>query len=823
MKYSILEIAKILNIPTDGLIDCDIDQLLTDSRSLTYPERTLFFAIRTQSNDGVNFIPELYKHGVRNFVVETDSIIPEGMDNANILRVKSPIQALHSLARAHRAKFSIPVIGITGSKGKTTIKEWLYLLLHDDYRIVRSPRSYNSQIGVPLSIWEINENTELAIVEAGISQEGEMNALENIIRPTIGILTNIDNEHAEGFSSKQQKCKEKCELLNRCECVIYNADDTLINNTINQNCSVPEEIAWSSSDFHKPLVVSKVEKVGNTTHLTYNYLGVEKCITLPFTENLDLQNAVHCLAVMLYLHIPFDTIAQRMEKLAKIGTRLNVIEGCNNCLLIGDSYTSDYNSLPPALDFMARRSTEERTSTVILSDVMNEAYSYSTLYKNIADLLKTRKINRFIGIGPDMMKHSNYFGVNAQFYKSTQEFLECCSISDFVNEQILIKGAPQFHFEVIIETLEAKHHETVLEINLNDVASNFNFFRSKLRPETKIVCMVKAKGYGAGSIEVAKTVQDRGAGYLAVAVLDEGVDLRKAGITIPIMVLNPVVMNYHTLFSFHLEPEIFSIDMCKEIIREAEKYGVTDYPVHIKLDTGMHRLGFLKEQLPELVELLQHQNAIKPCSVFSHLATADCFDMDDYTNMQFKYFDECCAILQAGFEHHILRHILNTAGIIRFTDHQFDMVRLGIGLYGIKILNDGSEDGLRPVSSLHTFIISIKEWEAGTTIGYSRRGVLDRHSRIATIPIGYADGLNRHLGRGNAKVYVNGTYCTIVGNICMDVCMVDVTEANAEVGDSVEIFGEHIPVSTLSDTLDTIPYEVLTSISERVKRVYYRE
>lgn len=823
MKYSIQEIAEVLGVRSNDLKNYQIDQLLTDSRSLTYPERTLFFALKTKNNDGHHFIQPLYKHGVRNFVIENNAQIPEGMDDANFIIVNSPLQALHALASHHRNKFSIPVIAITGSKGKTTIKEWLYLLLHDDYKIVRSPRSFNSQIGVPLSLWEINENTNLAIVEAGISTIGEMTPLQRIIKPTLGIFTNLDDEHAEGFESKEQKCEEKCLLLSQCDCVIYNADDKIINSTISLNCSVPQEIAWSLKDADKPLFISKVEYGEESTHVVYNFLGVNHEFNLPFTGRLDIQNALHCLAVMIYLHVPFGIIEERMAKLAKIATRLNVIEGCNNCLLISDSYTSDYNSLAPALDFMARRATHGRSTTVILSDVMNESFSDAVLYKNIAELLKTRQVDKFIGIGPDMVRHSNYFGVDAQFYDSTKEFLEKCSTSDFINEQILIKGTPAFNFTDIIDMFEAKQHETVLQVNLDTVANNFNFFRSKLKPETKIVCMVKAKGYGAGSYELAKTLQDRGAGYLAVAVLDEGVDLRKAGISMPIMVLNPMVMNYKALFSFNLEPEIFSIEMCKEIIKEAEKFGITNYPVHIKLDSGMHRLGFLKEQLPELVKLLQNQNAITPCSVFSHLATADCLDMDDYTMMQFKYFDECCEILQAGFKHHIMRHILNTAGILRFPDHQFDMVRLGIGLYGIKILNNGMEDALKPVSSLQTVIISIKDWNEETTIGYSRKGKLERKSRIATIPIGYADGLNRHLGRGNSKVYVNGTLCPIVGNICMDMCMIDVTEAQCKVGDNVEIFGENIPVSTLSDILDTIPYEILTSVSERVKRVYYRE
>lgn len=823
MDYSIKEIAKILNIQNSELTEATINTLLIDSRSLTYPDKSLFFAIRTKNNDGHHYIPSLYKRGVRNFVVNSDSFIPEEFDDANFLIVNNTTYALQNIAAYHRHRFTLPVIGITGSRGKTTLKEWLNQLLQEDFNIVRSPRSYNSQIGVPLSLWEIDKNSDLAIIEAGISRPDEMAPLQSIIKPTIGIITNLKDEHSEGFSSMQQKCEEKAILLRECECVIYNADDEIINDTIRHSCSVAQEIAWSRKDADRPLFISKIKKEENHTIISYNYLNSQYDIKVNFTSDSDIENAINGLAVMLYLHKAPETIATRMAHLTIVGTRLNVIEGVNNCLIIADAYTSDYNSLAPAIDFMSRRSTSKRSMTVILSDVLHESYTDNALYRKISELLETKEINRFIGIGEEMEYHRQYFDINSQFFASTKDFLDKMSPSDFENELILIKGMPDFHFDEISDMLEAKQHETVLEVNLDAIAHNFNFFRSLVKPNTRIVCMVKASGYGAGSYELAKTLQDRGATYLAVAVLDEGVDLRKAGITMPIMVLNPKVVNYKAMFSYKLEPEIFSIDMCREIIREAEKFSITNYPVHIKLDTGMHRLGFLKEQLPELVELLKSQNAITPSSVFSHLAAADDPSMDDYTTEQFNYFDECCNILQAGFSHHILRHISNTVGIIRFPEKQFEMVRLGIGLYGIPTIDDGSENELRMVSALHSVIISIKAWRAGTTVGYGRKGLLMRDSLIATIPIGYADGLDRHLGNGACKMYVNGIYCPTVGNICMDACMIDVTDATCKVGNMVEIFGEHIPVTALSDQLDTIPYEILTSISSRVKRVYYRE
>lgn len=823
MNYTISHIAEILRLQWSAFPDYTVSILLTDSRSLTYPEETLFFAIRTRNNDGHRYLLELYDKGVRNFVVDHIPSSMQNVDDVNMLCVPDVRQALQQIARCHRERFDIPVVGITGSRGKTTVKEWLYQLLKDDFNIVRSPRSYNSQIGVPLSIWEMDEDTELAVFEAGISMPDEMSALQPMIRPNLGIITNIGDEHGSGFKSNREKCEEKVRLFRDCDCIIYNGDDPLISGVVAASCLPVKEIAWSVHDSNRPLFISKVDKHSETTDIYYSYLLRDNRITIPFTADVDVENAIHCLAALLYFNLSADVIVPRMSELSPVGTRLNVIEGVNNCLLIYDSYTSDFHSLIPALDFMERRATGSRTLTVILSDVMHETMEPSLLYRSIAKLLKQKNIGRVIGIGGEISGYSCCFDKKSSFYNSTEDFLKQVSSSDFDKELILIKGASHFRFERLSEILEARQHETVLEVNLDSVVHNYNNFRSRVKPETGIVCMVKASGYGAGSYELAKTLQAQGAAYLAVAVLDEGVDLRKAGISMPIMVLNPRVVNYKTLFSYNLEPEIYSFEILEEIIREAQKYGITGYPVHIKLDTGMHRLGFLEEDMPKLVEMLSGQDAVKPHSAFSHLAAADCPDMDDYTLGQFDVFERCCNRLQSGFGHHILRHILNSTGISRFPEYQYDMVRLGICLYGIPTMTDGSQNDLRPVSSLHTIIISIKEWDAGTTVGYSRRGLLTRRSRIATIPVGYADGVDRHLGNGNASVFINGHRCPTVGNICMDICMVDVTDVACEVGDSVEIFGENISVMELAEKLGTIPYEILTSVSSRVKRVYYRE
>ena len=829
MKYSITEICNVLDVKGGRIIDEDaiVSQLLTDSRSLTQPDETIFFALRTEAGDGHNYIPDLHEKGVRNFVVADDYLILPDCNAANYIAVDSPLDALQSLATFHRRRFrELPVIGITGSRGKTTVKEWLYQLLKDDYRIVRSPRSYNSQIGVPLSLWDIDNNTDLAIIEAGISTTGEMDNLQSMIRPTIGIITNLGSEHNDGFASMEQKAQEKAKILFNCECIVYCADDPLVTHTIAPLLETDVALAtsWSRNHCDAPLQVDSTERTESQTTIHYTYDEEPGEVTIPFTADRDLDNAITCLAVLLHLNLERDIIGQRMAALTPVGTRLNVIEGVNNCTLIVDSYTSDYNSLTPALNFMTRRAGN-RPCTVILSDLSNESFSEDELYIRVSELLKAKRVNRLIGIGKNMCRYQRYFGALSQshFFDDTQELINNFAKGDFADETILIKGDPSFGFSQIIDLLEAKQHITVMEVDLNALAHNFKFFKSLIKPSTKTVGMVKASGYGAGSYEIAKTLQDCGCDYLAVAVQDEGVELRKASITMPVIVLNPNGVNYKAMFQYRLEPELHNIDMARDLIKEGKRYGVHGFPVHIKIDSGMHRLGFTREQLPDLIGLLKAQDVITPVSVFSHLSVADEPGQDPYTQQQFEYFDACSEQLQQSFDHHIMRHVLNTSGIVRFPEHQYDMVRIGIGLYGIRTLFDGSEDALKPVSALRSIIISIKEWPAGTTIGYGRHGLLERDSRIATINIGYADGFDRHFGNGRVSMWVGSKLCPTVGNVCMDAVMIDVTDAPCKVGDTVEIFGEHVPVEQLSKARDTIPYEILTSVAPRVKRVYYRE
>ena len=829
MKYSITEIADVLNIDESTLNypEAVVSQLLTDSRSLTDASETLFFALRTSNDDGHRYVAGLYDQGVRNFVVDTMAEIPAGLtDMANFLLVDNTLDALQSIATYHRRRFFIPVIGITGSRGKTTVKEWLYQLLRDDYHIVRSPRSYNSQIGVPLSLWDIDVTTTLAIIEAGISTTGEMGRLQAMIRPTIGVITNIGTEHDEGFASMAEKAQEKAKILNSCEQIVYCADDPLVTSTIAPllEVDVAQETAWSTKNRRTALQILDTTRNGKSTTINYSFHGIVNPVVVPFDADRDVENAITCLAVLLLLGIQPDVIAERMAQLTPVGTRINVIEGVNECTVIADGYNSDYASLTPALNFMMRRAGS-RGNTVVLSDLKPDAYSGDELYIRVSELLRGKGVQRLLAVGPDFCHYAHYFDSlpSARFFANTDELMAAMTQGDFDHETILVKGSPEYGFDQMVDLLEAKRHQTVMEVNLSALAHNFRFFKSLVRPTTKTIAMVKASGYGTGSYEIAKTLQDRGADYLAVAVQDEGVELRRAGIMMPIIVLNPSVVNYKAMFVHRLEPEVYSLEECRELIREGRKCGVRDFPVHVKIDSGMHRLGFTHEQLPELVQLLQAQDVLHPASVFSHLCVADEPAQDDYTRQQCHYFDQCATLLQEGFKHHIMRHILNTSGIVRFPEYQQDMVRIGIGMYGIRTVEGDAEASLQTVASLHAVIIAIQQWPAGTTIGYGRKGVLERDSRIATVSIGYADGMDRHFGNGNTSVWVGGKLSPTVGNVCMDALMVDITDADCQVGDAVEIFGEHIPIERLAEVRGTIAYEILTSVSPRVKRVYYRE
>jgi len=822
MNYTIEKITTLIGARRVGTADANIGWLLTDSRSLCFPEETMFFALKTARNDGHRYISDLYRRGVRNFVVST---LPENPESdANYLKVPSPLAALQRLAERHRDEFDCPVVGITGSNGKTMVKEWLYQLLSPQYSVTRSPKSYNSQIGVPLSVWLLNEQTDVALFEAGISQPGEMDALHDIIQPTIGVLTYLGGAHQENFRSLEEKCMEKLQLFHGAQVIVYNSDDDTVSRCIRRSGYKGEKIGWSSENISAPLYIESVTNESTATRISYNFKGVRGQYMLPFFDEASLQCSFACLAVALYLGTDPQQLANRMSALDPVAMRLEVKEGQHGCTIINDSYNSDINSLDIALDFMSRRVNDERRRTLVLSDIFQSGMSPADLYSEVSNLCVKRGVSRFIGIGPDLMSQASRIDVaDKSFFATTDDFLLSNAFRQLHDEVVLIKGARVFGFDRITERLEQKVHETILEVNLNALVDNLNYYRSFMKPETKLVCMVKADAYGAGAVEVAKTLQDHRVDYLAVAVADEGVTLRRHGITQNIMIMNPEMTAFKTMFDYDLEPEVYSFRLLEALIQAAEKQGITGWPVHIKLDTGMHRLGFDPENdIDELISRLKRQNAIIPRSVFSHFVGSDSVDFDRFSAEQFRKFNDASAKLQEAFSHKILRHICNSAGIVHFPDRHLDMCRLGLGLYGYDPMTP-AQAPLTPVSTLKTIILQLRHVPKDETVGYSRKGVLQRDSLIAAIPIGYADGLSRHLGRGAAYCLVNGQKAPYVGNICMDVAMIDVTDIECQEGDSVEIFGEHLPVSVLSDVLDTIPYEVLTAVSGRVKKVYFQD
>ncbi len=828
MTYTIEKITTLIGARRYGTADANIGFLLTDSRSLCFPEETLFFAIKSERNDGHKYIAGLYDRGVHNFVVTT---VPDDYEKrypeANFLKVTNTLEALQRLAERHRDEFNIPIVGITGSNGKTVVKEWLYQVLSPDCFVTRSPRSYNSQIGVPLSVWLMNDETKVGIFEAGISQPGEMLALRDIIQPTIAVLTNLGAAHQENFSSMEEKCKEKLILFHDAPTVIYNADDETIRKVVDGSDYKGEKLCWSLKDKQAPMYIDSVKKGETTTTISYIYNNVSKNVvgsfSIPFIDDASIEDAIVTALVALRLGVEADKLSERMSKLEPVAMRLEVKEGRHGCTLINDSYNSDINSLDIALDFMNRRPDHKgRRRTLILSDIQQSGMAPADLYREVSRLAKERGVEKFIGIGPVISDNANEIDINEKFFfNSVSSFLDSTVFRTLRDEVILIKGARQFGFDQITDLLVEKVHETVLEVNLNAVVANLNYYRSFMKPETKLVCMIKADAYGAGSVEIAKTLQDHRVDYLAVAVADEGATLRRNGITANIMIMNPEMSAFKTMFDYDLEPEVYSFRLLDALVKAAEKEGITGWPVHIKLDTGMHRLGFDPEKdMEKLIDKLKHQNAVIPRSVFSHFVGSDDDNFDEFSARQFALFDKGSKQLQAAFDHKILRHIDNSAGIEHFPERQLDMCRLGLGLYGI---NSRNNHIINNVSTLKTTILQLRNVPAGDTVGYSRKGKIDHDSVIAAIPIGYADGLNRHLGNRHGYCLVNGKKAEYVGNICMDVAMIDVTGIPCKEGDSVEIFGDDLPVTVLSDALDTIPYEVLTGISNRVKRVYFQD
>jgi alanine racemase len=801
-----------------GNPDTSVSYLLTDSRAVSFPEESLFVAIKTPRNNGHKYMADLYEANVRNFLVSEK---PTDLKNANFLLVDDTLKAMQTLVAFHRTQFKVPVVGITGSNGKTIVKEWLYQLLQKDSVITRSPRSYNSQIGVPLSVWDMNNQTQLGIFEAGISMPGEMEKLAPIIAPTIGVFTHLGEAHQENFSSLKEKCNEKLKLFKNSEVLIYRKDDKLVDIAVSQSGIKAKNFTWGKSQ-GADIVIQDVKKQNGTTAITYTYKGKNDEITIPFSDEASIENSLHCLALLLYLGKDIPVIAERMQQLEAVAMRLEVKEGLRNCIIINDYYNSDLSSLAIALDFhQSQARTKGMKRTLILSDILQSGQKPIELYKSVSELIQHKTIDKLIAIGSEISANQELFALSEQyFFQNTEAFLQSPLLGELMNEVVLLKGSRQFKFETISEKLEAIMHQTTLEVDLTALIHNVNYFRSHLKPETKIMSMVKAYGYGSGDIEVARTLQHHNCDYLAVAVADEGADLRNEGIHIPIVVMNPEIGAFGKIFEYRLEPEIYSLRLLEAFLKEAEKQGVSNYPVHIKIDTGMNRLGFLPAEVDHLIEKLNDQKQLMVRSVFTHLAGADESALDTFTEEQLKRYKVCVEKFEKAFSYKILRHALNSAGVERFSNYQFDMVRLGIGHYGISAVNHNL---LEEVSTLKTTILQIKNVPKTESVGYNRKGKLIRDSIIGVIPIGYADGYDRRLGNGVGKVLVNGKLAPVVGNVCMDICMIDITDIPAKEGDTVILFGQGNSINELAKSLQTIAYEVLTGISRRVKRVYYKE
>lgn len=834
MYYFANDIARILSGTRHGTGNPEaiIKHLLIDSRSVSSPESSLFFALRSERNDGHKFIGDAYSKRVRNFVVSALPPSLEAFPDANFILVKDTLAALQHLAANHRKKFNIPVLGITGSNGKTIVKEWLYHLLQEDTdtkigtgkNIVRSPKSYNSQVGVPLSVWLINEEHNLAIFEAGISRPGEMEKLESIISPSIGLITNIGQAHDENFLNSRQKIREKLKLFIHAQILIFNRDNLDLNDEIvgNEVMKKLNLFTWSRKT-KANLQIGKITKDLAETELQGIYKNEFIRIRVPFIDEASIENAIHCWAVMLYLGYPNKTIAERMLRLSPVAMRLELKEGVNHCSVINDSYNSDLGSLAIALDFLNQQKQHPKR-TLILSDIFQSGKNEEELYKEVAHLVKEKGVSRFIGIGEALSRQSGKFEAEKNFYKTTDDFLADYPGIVFSNETILLKGARAFGFERISQVLQQKAHETVLEVNLSSLIHNLNYYRSKIAPGTKLMAMVKAFSYGSGGFEIANILQHHHVDYLAVAYADEGIELRKAGITTPIMVMNPEEPSYNTMIRHDLEPEIFSFRVLKLFEEAVKRFGRKDapYPIHLKLDTGMHRLGFEEKEVNELAVRIGNSKFLEVRSIFSHLAGSDEPAHDEFTRNQIKKFGEMSEVIRSRFDYPVFRHILNSAGIVRFPGAQFEMVRLGIGLYGIGA-NAEEQAHLKNVSTLKTTVSQIKEIPAGESIGYSRKFVAKKDMRIATVPIGYADGLSRRLSNGKGKMIIKGKSAPIVGNVCMDMCMLDITDIQCSEGEEVIVFGSEYSAYEIARDMDTIPYEVFTGISRRVKRVYFQE
>lgn len=823
--YTLHDICKILGGACSIEKPASIKQLAIDSRKINFPATTLFFALKGIENDGHRYISTLYKNGVRNFVV-SEAVDEAAYASANFIVVNDTLLALQTLAEQHRKKFAYPVIGITGSNGKTIVKEWLFHLLNTRFEIVRNPKSYNSQVGVPLSLWQMEDMYDLAIFEAGISMPGEMASLQKMIDPQLGIFTFLGAAHAEGFENLQQKVEEKLQLFTRSNVLVYCADQDILHlaaKHFKEHTNPALQLFSWSRNADSPVRVEDVVTKAEGTYIRLKFEEQSHEFFITFIDEASIHNAITCITVLFFLKIPAPQIAERLLQLRPVEMRLELKQGTNNCSVINDSYSADIDSLIIALHFLEQQQ-QHPAKTVILSDFLQSGQGEDQLYQNIAAILKQKKLHRFIGIGEQISAHAHYFSAieNASFFPTTAAFLKKLPSFHFAGESILLKGARVYKFEKISSALEQKVHQTVLEINLNALRHNLKMYRRQLKPGVKMMCMVKAFSYGSGSYEIANLLQHAGVDYLGVAYADEGVELRKAGIKLPIMVLNTEEAGFNNMIQYDLEPELFSFKILNSFKVFLQQQNIKSHPVHIKIDTGMHRLGFEPADIANLCEQLKDCTVFRVLSVFSHLAAGGDAKHDDFTKQQARLLNDAADEIEKSIGYDFARHIANSSAVHRHKDMQMDMVRLGIGMYGFDD-EITMQERLQNVTTLKTTISQIKKIGKGESVGYGRSAVATEDKVIATVRIGYADGYPRILSNGIGYMLVNGQAAPVIGRICMDMTMLDISGINAQEEDEVIVFGEQLPVNKLAQWAQTIDYEILTNISQRVRRVYFEE
>ncbi len=819
VSYSIEKIAKWC----DGKLVADnknseLIKLAFDSRLVFDTNGLLFFALTSKQNDGHNFIKELYNKGVRNFVVNSSFAIDDNYKNANWIIVENTLDSLQKLALSYRKTLEAEVVGITGSNGKTIVKEWIAQFLFDDFSLARSPRSYNSQIGVPFSLWKIKDFHQIAIVEAGISKPNEMDKLQKMILPKIGILTNIGYAHQENFVNKEEILNEKLKLFKESDLILYSCDNEVIHSKIKEAYKDKKTLKWGRNSCADLQLISK--EINSTTKLRFRWQNDEFEVDFQFNDSVSIENIMPVILFALYKGYAYSDIAKKVLQIEPVAMRMEQKDGINGCLILNDSYNYDILSLEVALNFLGQQATKKGMSrTLILSDIVQSGEDDEDIYPRIAKLVKSKNISRVIGVGESISNFASLFSVKDVFYSKTEEFINNIHNYSFKNEVVLIKGARSFSFEKISELLELKQHSTVLEINLNAFINNLKVLKGHLKPETKILGMVKAFGYGSGSYPISSTLQNNGASYLGVAFADEGVELRQKGITLPIIVMNPEIKSFNLMLEYDLEPEIYSVENLKEFAKVVREYG-GEGKIHIKVDTGMNRFGFLPNQIEELILELKKIPYLKVVSVFSHLAASDEVEHDSFTKLQVEKFNQICDKIEQSLDYKFLKHILNSAGIERFPEYQFDMVRAGIGMYGFSADRDSN---LQNVLTLKSYVSQIKIIDENEFVGYGLSEKLNKGDKLAVIPVGYADGLNRHLSNGKGELLIGDKLFPIVGRVCMDTCMINITGSDVTLNDEVIVFGDRYPASVMADKLGTISYEIMTNISQRVKRVYFKE